>query len=315
MRDFLRVWRWLCGLLAGDTAIPAAGADTSTCSRSARCPSPTVPAQTWIVADMDTGQVLAARDENIRTHRPAPSRCCWHWWSSTSCSLDSTVVADDADTQVECNCVGVEARPHLHRAPTARRPAAGVGQRRRQHAGAHAGRPGRGGGQDERQGRARSARSNTHASTARPAWTVPADRAGPRRTIWRSSSARRWPTRCSRRSPPSRRRCSPAKTGDQPIVNQDELLPRYPGAIGGKTGFTDAGPQDVRRRRRSRRPPPGGRHDVRAGPRGRADLLGSGRQPARLGFRAGPRFQRRHALDTRLRPRRTPARGTSRTPR
>ncbi len=31
----------------------------------------------------------------------------------------------------------------------------------------------------------------------------------------------------------------PTKTGDAVLVNQDELLKRYPGAIGGKTGFTD----------------------------------------------------------------------------
>ena len=32
----------------------------------------------------------------------------------------------------------------------------------------------------------------------------------------------------------------PGDNGDHPISNQDELLQRYPGAIGGKTGFTDA---------------------------------------------------------------------------
>jgi D-alanyl-D-alanine carboxypeptidase (penicillin-binding protein 5/6) len=32
----------------------------------------------------------------------------------------------------------------------------------------------------------------------------------------------------------------PGDNGDHPIANQDELLQRYPGAIGGKTGFTDA---------------------------------------------------------------------------
>jgi D-alanyl-D-alanine carboxypeptidase (penicillin-binding protein 5/6) len=32
----------------------------------------------------------------------------------------------------------------------------------------------------------------------------------------------------------------PGDNGEQPITNQDELLQRYPGAIGGKTGFTDA---------------------------------------------------------------------------
>ena len=32
----------------------------------------------------------------------------------------------------------------------------------------------------------------------------------------------------------------PSDHGDEPIINQDELLQRYPGAIGGKTGFTNA---------------------------------------------------------------------------
>jgi serine-type D-Ala-D-Ala carboxypeptidase (penicillin-binding protein 5/6) len=32
----------------------------------------------------------------------------------------------------------------------------------------------------------------------------------------------------------------PTKTGDTVLVNQNELLKRYPGTIGGKTGFTDA---------------------------------------------------------------------------
>jgi D-alanyl-D-alanine carboxypeptidase (penicillin-binding protein 5/6) len=32
----------------------------------------------------------------------------------------------------------------------------------------------------------------------------------------------------------------PTKTGDRPLTNDDELLHRYPGTLGGKTGFTDA---------------------------------------------------------------------------
>jgi D-alanyl-D-alanine carboxypeptidase (penicillin-binding protein 5/6) len=32
----------------------------------------------------------------------------------------------------------------------------------------------------------------------------------------------------------------PSDAGDRPIVNEDELLHRYPGTLGGKTGFTDA---------------------------------------------------------------------------
>ena len=32
----------------------------------------------------------------------------------------------------------------------------------------------------------------------------------------------------------------PTGSGERPIVNMNELLTRYPGAFGGKTGFTDA---------------------------------------------------------------------------
>jgi D-alanyl-D-alanine carboxypeptidase (penicillin-binding protein 5/6) len=32
----------------------------------------------------------------------------------------------------------------------------------------------------------------------------------------------------------------PTETGEKPLINQDELLVRYPGAIGGKTGYTNA---------------------------------------------------------------------------
>ena len=32
----------------------------------------------------------------------------------------------------------------------------------------------------------------------------------------------------------------PTDAGEKPLVNEDELLHRYPGTIGGKTGFTDS---------------------------------------------------------------------------
>jgi serine-type D-Ala-D-Ala carboxypeptidase (penicillin-binding protein 5/6) len=31
----------------------------------------------------------------------------------------------------------------------------------------------------------------------------------------------------------------PSKTGDRVLVNEDQMLARYPGMLGGKTGFTD----------------------------------------------------------------------------
>ena len=72
-------------------------------------PIPDGPAQTWLVADLDSGQVLAARDENLR-HPPASTiKVLLALVALDELSLDSTVVADAADTQVECNCVGVKA--------------------------------------------------------------------------------------------------------------------------------------------------------------------------------------------------------------
>jgi D-alanyl-D-alanine carboxypeptidase (penicillin-binding protein 5/6) len=32
----------------------------------------------------------------------------------------------------------------------------------------------------------------------------------------------------------------PTDAGDKPLVNEDEMLHRYPGTLGGKTGYTDA---------------------------------------------------------------------------
>ena len=40
-------------------------------------PIPDGPAPTWIVADLDSGQVLAGRDKDAATRRQARSRCCW----------------------------------------------------------------------------------------------------------------------------------------------------------------------------------------------------------------------------------------------
>src|ERR1700677_2156030 len=73
-------------------------------------PIPDGPAQTWLVADLDSGQVLATRDENLR-HPPASTiKVLLALVALDELSLDSTVVADPADSQVECNCVRSEER-------------------------------------------------------------------------------------------------------------------------------------------------------------------------------------------------------------
>src|SRR5271165_3300479 len=72
-------------------------------------PIPDGPAQTWLVADLDSGQVLAERDENVQ-HPPASTiKVLLALAALDELSLDSTVVADEADSHVECNCVGMKA--------------------------------------------------------------------------------------------------------------------------------------------------------------------------------------------------------------
>ena len=69
----------------------------------------------------------------------------------------------------------------------------------------------------------------------------PGRRRGPLRTTSPSSSAPRWPTRCSPQITAQPSRDVPRrKTGDKVLVNQDEMMHRYPGMLGGKTGFTDS---------------------------------------------------------------------------
>src|ERR1700677_4045217 len=71
-------------------------------------PVPRGPAQTWIVADLDSGQVLAGRDQDV-AHPPASTiKVLLALVALDQLNLDSTVVADVADTQVECNCVGIK---------------------------------------------------------------------------------------------------------------------------------------------------------------------------------------------------------------
>jgi D-alanyl-D-alanine carboxypeptidase (penicillin-binding protein 5/6) len=201
-------------------------------------PIPDGPAQTWLVADLDSGQVLAARDENLR-HPPASTiKVLLALVALDELSLDSTVVADTADTQVECNCVGVKAG----RAYTTRQLLDGlllVSGNDAANTLAHSL-----GGQDatvaKMDAKAASLGAvNTHASTPSgldgpggSGWSTAHDLA----VIFRAAMAN--PMFAQITAEPSA--MFPGDGGDHPIANHDELLSRYPGAIGGKTGFTDA---------------------------------------------------------------------------
>ena len=201
-------------------------------------PIPDGPAQTWLVADLDSGQVLAERDENV-PHPPASTiKVLLALVALDELSLDSTVVADEADSHVECNCVGVKA---------GRRYTAGqlldalllVSGNDAANTLAHMlGGPEAAVAKMDAKAASLGA-VNTHASTPSgldgpggSGWSTAHDLA----VIFRAAMAN--PVFAQITAEPSA--MFPGDNGDHPISNQDELLQRYPGAIGGKTGFTDA---------------------------------------------------------------------------
>lgn len=218
------------------TAIPVSKADSAQPAGSV--PIPDGPAQTWIVADLDSGQVLAGRDENV-AHPPASTiKVLLSLVALDQLSLDSTVVADVADTQVECNCVGIKPG----RTYTARQLLDGlllVSGNDAADTLAHML-----GGADATVAKmdakaASLGATNTHAATPSgldgPGGSG-ASTAHDLAVIFRAAMAN--PVFAQITAEPSA--MFPTDHGDQPILNQDELLARYPGAIGGKTGFTDA---------------------------------------------------------------------------
>jgi len=201
-------------------------------------PIPDGPAQTWLVADLDSGQVLAERDENVQ-HPPASTiKVLLALVALDQLSLDSTVVADEADSHVECNCVGVKAG----RTYTARQLLDGlllVSGNDAANTLAHML-----GGPDaavaKMDAKAASLGAvNTHAST-------PSGLDGPGGSGWSTAHDLAVIFRAAMGNPVFAQITAepaavfPGDNGDHPITNQDELLQRYPGAIGGKTGFTDA---------------------------------------------------------------------------
>jgi serine-type D-Ala-D-Ala carboxypeptidase (penicillin-binding protein 5/6) len=201
-------------------------------------PIPDGPAQTWLVADLDSGRVLAARDENLR-HPPASTiKVLLALVALDELDLNSTVIADAADSHVECSCVGVKAG----RAYTARQLLDGlllVSGNDAANTLAHML-----GGLDATVAKmdtkaASLGAVNTHASTPSgldgpggSGWSTAHDLAA----IFRAAMAN--PVFAQITAEPSA--VFPGDNGDQPITNHDELLQRYPGTIGGKTGFTDA---------------------------------------------------------------------------
>jgi serine-type D-Ala-D-Ala carboxypeptidase (penicillin-binding protein 5/6) len=224
------------GTLGATVSMATASADSMQPIGSV--PIPDGPARTWIVADLDSGRVLAGRDQDV-AHPPASTiKVLLALVALDELNLDSTVVADPADTQVECNCVGVKPG----RTYTARQLLDGlllVSGNDAANTLAHML-----GGQDVTVGKmnakaASLGATNTHASTPSgldgPGGSG-ASTAHDLAVIFRAAMAN--PMFAHITAEPSA--MFPGDNGDHPITNQDELLQRYPGAIGGKTGFTDA---------------------------------------------------------------------------
>ena len=201
-------------------------------------PIPDGPAQTWLVADLDSGQVLAARDENLR-HPPASTiKVLLALVALDELNLNSTVVADAADSHVECNCVGVKDG----RTYTARQLLDGLllvsGNDAATTLAHMLGGPEATVAKMDAKAASLGA-VNTHASTPSgldgpggSGWSTAHDLA----VIFRAAMAN--PVFAQITAEPSA--AFPGDNGDRPVANQDELLQRYPGAIGGKTGFTAA---------------------------------------------------------------------------
>ncbi|MGB3354709.1 MAG: serine hydrolase [Mycobacterium sp.] len=225
-------------LVAGVAAPTASTVPVSGISQPAgSVPIPEGPAQAWLVADMDTGAVLAARDE-FGQYAPASTiKVLLAMTVLDELPLDATIVANEADTKVECNCAGVtpgftyttrqllEALLLVSGNDAANTLATMLGGRdvalmkmnsKAALVGAYGTNAGSPSGID---------------GPGIDMWSSPRDLA----VIFRAAMAN--PVFAEITAMPTA--VFPTKTGDRILVNQDELLHRYPGTFGGKTGYTD----------------------------------------------------------------------------
>jgi D-alanyl-D-alanine carboxypeptidase (penicillin-binding protein 5/6) len=228
----------LAALLPGSVVIEpgVAVADTDVAA-VAEPQLPVGPAPAWIVADMDSGQILAGRDQYV-THPPASTiKVLLALVVLDELSLDATVVADEADAKVECNCAGVKAG----RTYTTQELLDGlllVSGNDAANTLAHML-----GGKDAAVAKmnakavalgATGTRAGSPSGLDGPGidgYTTPHDLA----VLFRAALAN--PVFAAITSTPTAP--FPGDPAPVTLINQDEMLGRYPGMLGGKTGFTD----------------------------------------------------------------------------
>jgi D-alanyl-D-alanine carboxypeptidase (penicillin-binding protein 5/6) len=224
----------LPGAVMADTTVAAADADVQPIGTAL---VPDGPAPSWIVADMDSGKILAGRDEYAR-HAPASTiKTLLALVVLDELPMDATVVADETDAKVECNCAGVKAG----RTYTTRELLDGlllVSGNDAANTLAHML-----GGYEVAVAKMNAKAASlgavdTHAGSPSglngpgiDGYTTPHDLA----VLFRAALAN--PTFAQITSSPTAP--FPGAAGPVTLINQDEMLVRYPGMLGGKTGFTD----------------------------------------------------------------------------
>lgn len=239
MRHFLAaLCAALCVFALGQPAsLPVAHADPVDLQPLGSAPIPDGPAPNWIVADMDTGEVLAARNEHARTAPASTIKTLLAQVIVDEVGLDTTIVGDAADTQVECNCAGVAPGQTY----TARQLLEGLLLASGNDAANTLARMvgGEAAAVDKMNAKAAAIGAvDTHAGSpsgidapGMAMWSTPRDLA----VIFRNAMT--YPDIAAILAMPAA--TFPAKSGPRTLANQNEMLFRYPGFLGGKTGFTD----------------------------------------------------------------------------
>jgi len=223
--------------ISGGGVAPLASAEQNI-QPAGSMPIPEGPAPSWIIADLDSGQVLAGRDM-YGAHPPASTiKVLLALTALDELSLDWTTVATAANTQVVCNCAGIKAG-HTYTVRQLLDATLLVSGNDAANTLADML-----GGYDIAVDKmnakaAMIGATNTHATSPSgldgpggSGWTTPHDLA----VIFRAAMAD--PVFAQITAQPTA--AFPTPSGERPLINQDELLVRYPGAIGGKTGYTYA---------------------------------------------------------------------------